>query len=103
MASSSSRTMKLLATAPKVPTYIPPSTKKLLEISENLKSRLYKFRQAGFTKQLCERFQKLNKELEEVKEEIEKRTSKKGGKLTRKNNKIHKSKTRRHRNILRKN
>lgn len=90
MAAASASSLKMLATAPKAPTHVPPQIIKLVELAENLKSRLSTFKQANYTTGLCNRFQTLNKQLEDVKAEIIQRTSKKGGKRTRKNKKSHK-------------
>jgi chromatin remodeling complex protein RSC6 len=90
MAAASASSLKMLATAPKAPTHVPPQIIKLVELAENLKSRLSPFKQANYTTGLCNRFQTLNKRLEDVKAEIIQRTSKKGGKRTRKNKKSHK-------------
>ena len=90
MAAASASSLKMLATAPKAPTHVPSQIIKLVELAENLKSRLSPFKQANYTTGLCNRFQTLNKRLEDVKAEINQRTSKKGGKRTRKNKKSHK-------------
>ena len=95
MAAASASSLKMLATAPKAPTHVPPQIIKLVELAENLKSRLSTFKQANYTTGLCNRFQKLNKQLEDVKAEIIQRTSKKGGKRTRKNKKSHKKRAKR--------
>ena len=91
MAAASASSLKMLATAPKAPTHVPSQIIKLVELAEDLKSRLSPFKQANYTTGLCNRFQTLNKRLEDVKAEINQRTSKKGGKRTRKNKKSHKN------------
>lgn len=96
MAAASASSLKMLATAPKAPTHVPSQIIKLVELAEDLKSRLSKYKQVGITTKLCGlcgNFQTLNKRLEDVKAEIIQRTSKKGGKRSRKNKKSHKKRT----------
>jgi len=85
-------TKQLLETAPSTIVLDAPSVKRieLLHLQRKKKKineKLFKYTQAGITTPLCENYQTLNNQLEEINAEIE---TKKGGKRSHKNKKSHK-------------
>jgi len=85
-------TKQLLETAPSTIVLDAPSVK-LIELlhlqrkKKKINEKLFKYTQAGINTLLCENYQTLNNQLEEINAEIE---TKKGGKRSRKNKKSHK-------------